>query len=52
MAEQLAAAWKGAVKSPSSGPTHEPYREGQLRSFTIKVIDLAGKRIELTPLTG
>jgi len=49
LAEQLAAAWKGGVKSGSSaGP--EPYHEGQVRSFTIKSIDAANKKIELTPL--
>jgi small subunit ribosomal protein S1 len=46
MAEQLAAAWKGGAKSPAKG---EPYREGQLRSFTIKAIDSAGKKIDLAP---
>jgi len=49
LAEQLAAAWKGGVKSPVSGTSSEPYREGQLRSFTIKAIDTAAKQIELTP---
>jgi small subunit ribosomal protein S1 len=49
MAEQLAAAWKGGVKSPVPVPTSEPYREGQLRSFTIKAIDAATKKIQLTP---
>ena len=48
LAEQLAAAWKGGLKSPSSA-TPEPYREGQVRSFTIKAIDPAAKKIELTP---
>ena len=49
LAEQLAAAWKGGSKSsgPSSGA--EPYREGQIRSFTIKSIDASGRRIELAP---
>jgi small subunit ribosomal protein S1 len=47
LAEQLAAAWKGGVKSPAAGAT-EPYREGQLRSFTIKAIDASSKRIELS----
>ena len=47
LAEQLAAAWKGGVKS--AGPSSEPYSEGQLRSFTIKAIDAAAKKIELTP---
>jgi len=50
LAEQLAAAWKGGPKSsgPSSGS--EPYREGQIRSFTIKSIDPSGKKIELAAL--
>lgn len=47
LAEQLAAAWKGGVKPTSTGG--EPYVAGQLRSFTIKAIDAAGKKIELTP---
>jgi small subunit ribosomal protein S1 len=47
LAEQLAAAWKGGVKP--AGPGSEPYREGELRSFTIKSIDAAAKKIELTP---
>ena len=45
LAEQLAAAWKGGLKSSTS--TVEPYREGQLRSFTIKAVDPSTKRIEL-----
>ncbi len=49
LAEKLAAAWKGGVKPASSGAASEPYREGQLRSFTIKTMDAAGKKIELTP---
>jgi len=48
LADQLAAAWKGGIKSPS-GAGSEPYREGQVRSFTIKTIDAGGKKIELTP---
>jgi small subunit ribosomal protein S1 len=48
LAEQLAAAWKGTAKQPLSAAP-EPYREGELRSFTIKAIDPSGKRIELTP---
>jgi small subunit ribosomal protein S1 len=48
MAEQLAAAWKGGVK-PTAASGTEPYREGQVRSFTIKGIDAAGRKIELTP---
>ncbi|PYS10659.1 MAG: hypothetical protein DMG17_24225 [Acidobacteria bacterium] len=43
LAERLAAAWKGGVKAA------ENYQEGQIRSFTIKAIDAAGKRIELVP---
>ena len=42
LAEQLAAAWKGGVKPA------EPYREGQLRSFTVKSIDAGTKKIELS----
>ena len=49
LAEQLAAAWKGGVK-PASGGGAEPYQEGQLRSFTVKAIEAAGKKIELSPL--
>jgi small subunit ribosomal protein S1 len=49
LADKLAAAWKGGAKS-SSGGIVEPYSEGQLRSFTIKSIDTAGKKIELTPV--
>jgi small subunit ribosomal protein S1 len=48
LAEQLAAAWKGGARS-SAASGAEPYREGQLRSFTIKAIDAAGKKIELAP---
>jgi len=43
LAERLAAAWKGGAKPA------EDYHEGQIRSFTIKAIDAAGKRIELVP---
>ena len=49
LAEQLAAAWKGGAKSSATGAGSEPYVEGQVRSFTIKTIDNAAKRIELTP---
>jgi small subunit ribosomal protein S1 len=49
LAEQLAAAWKGGARSSGAGSGTEPYREGQLRSFTIKAIDPAGKKIELAP---
>jgi small subunit ribosomal protein S1 len=49
LAEQLAAAWKGGAKSSASTSGAEPYREGQIRSFTIKAIDAGGKRIELAP---
>jgi small subunit ribosomal protein S1 len=48
LAAQLAAAWKGGVKFTPAG-TSEPYREGQVRSFTIKAIDAAAKKIELAP---
>jgi len=48
LAAQLAAAWKTGVKpAAASGP--EPYREGQIRAFTIKAMDTAAKKIELTP---
>src|SRR5438093_9950014 len=43
LAERVAAAWKGGAKPA------ENYQEGQIRSFTIKAIDAAGKRIELVP---
>jgi small subunit ribosomal protein S1 len=49
LAEQLAAAWKGGVKPAAKGGSPEPYVEGQLRSFTVKTVDTAAKRIELTP---
>ncbi|HLH31832.1 MAG TPA: S1 RNA-binding domain-containing protein, partial [Terriglobia bacterium] len=49
LAEQLAAAWKGGVKPAATGGGSEPYREGQLRSFTIKAMDAAAKKIELSP---
>jgi small subunit ribosomal protein S1 len=49
LAEQLAAVWKGGAKSSGQGSGSEPYREGQIRSFTIKAIDATGKRIELAP---
>jgi ribosomal protein S1 len=48
LAAQLAAAWKGGVKTTSASGS-EPYREGEVRSFTIKSIDSAGKKIELLP---
>jgi small subunit ribosomal protein S1 len=47
LAEQLAAVWKGGAKPTSSGAA-EPYREGELRSFTIKAIDAASKKIDLS----
>src|SRR5215831_5874492 len=47
VAEQLAAAWKGGLKHAGTGS--EPYRPGQVRSFTIKAIDASGKKIELSP---
>ncbi len=49
MAEMLAAAWKGGVKSTTVGSASEPYREGQLRPFTIKSIDPETRKIELSP---
>jgi small subunit ribosomal protein S1 len=49
LADKLAAAWKGGVKSVAPGAGSEPYREGQVRSFTIKAIDAAAKKIELAP---
>jgi ribosomal protein S1 len=49
LAEQLAAAWKGGAKSSGSSSGNEPYREGEIRSFTIKTIDATGRRIELAP---
>jgi small subunit ribosomal protein S1 len=48
LAAQLAAAWKGGVK-PTVASGGEAYSAGQVRSFTIKSIDAAGKKIELTP---
>jgi small subunit ribosomal protein S1 len=48
LAEQLAAAWKGGVK-PLPGAGSEPYKEGQLRSFTVKAVDPAAKKVELAP---
>jgi small subunit ribosomal protein S1 len=47
LAEQLAAAWKGGIKPSGAGP--EPYRVGQIRAFTIKAMDTAGRKIELVP---
>jgi small subunit ribosomal protein S1 len=47
LAEQLAAAWKGGIKSAGSGS--EPYRVGEVRSFTIKTMDASGRKIELNP---
>ena len=48
LAAQLAEAWKGGVKSAAVASS-EPYREGQVRSFRIKAMDAAGKKIELGP---
>ena len=48
LAAQLAAAWKTGVK-PASAASPEPYREGQLRSFVIKSLDPATRKIDLTP---
>ena len=47
LAEQLAAVWKGS--GPAAAAGSEPFREGQLRSFIIKTVDLAEKKIELSP---
>ncbi len=47
LAAQLAAAWKGTAKPVASA--NEPYREGQLRSFKIRAMDTASRRIELIP---
>ena len=49
LAEQLAAAWKGGAKPSGPRSGGEPYREGEIRSFTIKAIDATGKKIELAP---
>jgi len=49
LAQQLAAAWKGGTKTTAQGGGAEPYVEGQLRSFTIKAIDPAHRKIELSP---
>jgi len=48
LAAQLTAAWKGGVKSAAIA-IPEPYREGQVRSFTIKAMNAAEKKIELAP---
>jgi small subunit ribosomal protein S1 len=48
LAEQLAAAWKGGAKSSATGGSSEPYVEGQLRSFKVKAIDPANRKIELS----
>src|SRR5262249_19802030 len=50
LTEQLAAAGKGGGKPSTVGQPSEPYQEGQLRSFTIKAIDAAQKKIELAPV--
>jgi len=48
LAAQLEAAWKGGVKAASVSNI-QPFAEGQIRAFTIKSMDAAAKRIELTP---
>ena len=48
LAAQLAAAWKTGVK-PAAASGIEPYREGEVRTFTIKAMDTAAKKIELLP---
>jgi small subunit ribosomal protein S1 len=49
LAEQLAAAWKGGAKPSATRGSLEPYVEGQLRSFKVKGIDPANRKIELSP---
>ncbi len=46
LAAQLAAAWRGGLRPAANV---EPYRIGEVRSFTIKALDPSTKRIELTP---
>jgi small subunit ribosomal protein S1 len=48
LAAQLAAAWKTGVK-PAAASGAEPYREGEVRTFTIKAMDTAARKIELIP---
>ena len=48
LAAQLAAAWKGTTAPVAAGGS-EPYREGQLRSFKIRAMDVASRHIELIP---
>jgi small subunit ribosomal protein S1 len=48
LAAQLAAAWQGGAKPKAAGIS-EPYREGQVRSFTITSMDASGRKIELAP---
>jgi small subunit ribosomal protein S1 len=49
LTSMLQARWKGAASSGVSTPTAkpEPARAGQIRSFRIAKLDLAGKKIEL-----
>ena len=49
LAARLAAAWKGGAGPPMPDASSEAYSEGQVRSFMIKAIDAAAKRIELAP---
>jgi small subunit ribosomal protein S1 len=48
LAAQLAAAWKTGVR-PTAASGIEPYREGEVRTFTIKSMDTAARKIELNP---
>jgi len=34
---------------PAAASGIEPYREGEVRTFTIKAMDTAAKKIELLP---
>lgn len=45
LTSMLQARWKGAATAPGSGP--EPLAEGQVRSFKIKTLDAAAKKIEV-----
>jgi small subunit ribosomal protein S1 len=47
LAAQLSAAWREGLKPAAS--TFEPFREGQVRTFTIKSIDQTAKTVELEP---
>ncbi len=47
LAAQLAALWKSAPPAPPEAPPAETLRPGQVRTFRIRAIDPAAKRIEL-----